>query len=78
MGWYVNVIAVDPRDPDRVWAAGVDWLRSDDGGRNWGLVTSMAHSTPRPTQTTVHVDQHGIAFHPGVRRQRESDADRVE
>ncbi|MEO7133889.1 MAG: hypothetical protein ABI024_06670, partial [Vicinamibacterales bacterium] len=39
MGWYNNVIAVDPRDPNRVWAAGVDWFRSDDGGRNWGLAS---------------------------------------
>jgi photosystem II stability/assembly factor-like uncharacterized protein len=64
MGWYVNVIAVDPRDPDRVWAGGVDWFRSDDGGRNWGLVSSMAISAAAG-QTAVHVDQHGIAFHPG-------------
>jgi hypothetical protein len=63
MGWYVNVIAVDPRDPERVWAGGVDWLRSDDGGRNWGIVSSMALNAT-PTQQPVHVDQHGIAFHP--------------
>jgi hypothetical protein len=63
MGWYINVIAVDPRDPERVWAAGVDWLRSDDGGRTWGLVSSMA-LPPTAAQTPVHVDQHGIAFHP--------------
>jgi photosystem II stability/assembly factor-like uncharacterized protein len=63
MGWYVNVLAVDPRDPDRVWAGGVDWFRSDDGGRNWGLVTSMAIGAA-PGQAAVHVDQHGIAFHP--------------
>jgi hypothetical protein len=63
MGWYVNVIAVDPRDPERVWAAGVDWFRSDDGGRTWGLVSSMA-MPQTSTQTPVHVDQHGIAFHP--------------
>jgi hypothetical protein len=63
MGWYVNVIAVDPRDPERVWAGGVDWFRSDDGGRNWGLVSSMAMPAS-PTQAPVHVDQHGIAFHP--------------
>ena len=63
MGWYVNVLAVDPRDPERVWAAGVDWLRSDDGGRNWGLVSSMATQTSAG-QVLVHVDQHGIAFHP--------------
>jgi photosystem II stability/assembly factor-like uncharacterized protein len=63
MGWYVNIIAVDPRDPERVWAGGVDWLRSDDGGRNWGLVASAA-AQAAPAQAVVHVDQHGIAFHP--------------
>ena len=69
MGWYVNVIAVDPRDPERVWAGGVDWFRSDDGGRNWGLVSSMATTAP-PGQAVVHVDQHGIAFHPALRRRQ--------
>jgi len=60
MGWYNNVIAVDPVDENRVWAAGVDWFRSDDGGRTWGLA-----STPRgPGPWQMHVDQHGIAFHP--------------
>ena len=61
MGWYVNVIAVDPRDPNRVWAAGVDWFRSDDGGRNWGLASTGASGRPAYT----HVDQHVITFHPG-------------
>ena len=60
MGWYINVIAVDPRDPNRVWAAGVDWFRSDDGGRNWGLATwGGTHPTSH-----AHVDQHAITFHP--------------
>lgn len=61
MGWYINVIAVDPRDPNRVWAAGVDWFRSEDGGRNWGLATYGGAGFPSST----HVDQHAIAFHPG-------------
>lgn len=60
MGWYNNVIAVDPRDPDRVWAAGVDWFRSDDGGRNWGLASWANRSLP----SYSHVDQHAITFHP--------------
>lgn len=61
MGWYINVIAVDPRDPDRVWAAGVDWFRSDDGGRSWGMASFGGSGFPAST----HVDQHVIAFHPG-------------
>lgn len=60
MGWYNNVIAVDPVDPDRVWAAGVDWFRSDDGGRNWGLASWANPTLPAYT----HVDQHAITFHP--------------
>jgi hypothetical protein len=60
MGWYNNVIAVDPRDPNRVWAAGVDWFRSDDGGRNWGLASWGNSNLP----SYSHVDQHAITFHP--------------
>jgi photosystem II stability/assembly factor-like uncharacterized protein len=60
MGWYINVIAVDPRDPDRVWAAGVDWFRSDDGGRNWSLASHWS----RAFASYTHVDQHAITFHP--------------
>jgi hypothetical protein len=60
MGWYINVIAVDPRDPNRVWAAGVDWFRSDDGGRNWGMASWAVSGTP----ASVHADQHAITFHP--------------
>lgn len=60
MGWYINVIAVDPLDPERVWAAGVSWFRSDDGGRNWGMADWGASGVPAYT----HVDQHGITFHP--------------
>jgi photosystem II stability/assembly factor-like uncharacterized protein len=62
MGWYANVIAVDPRDPDRVWAAGVDWFRSDDGGRTWGVASFMTAGPGAPN--SAHVDQHAIAFHP--------------
>jgi hypothetical protein len=62
MGWYNNVIAVDPRDPNRVWAAGVDWFRSDDGGKNWGLASFGYGSTT--SSFYAHADQHAITFHP--------------
>src|SRR5688572_21800963 len=62
MGWYNNVIAVDPRDPNRVWAAGVDWFRSDDGGRNWGLASYGYGGTIGSYY--AHADQHAITFHP--------------
>lgn len=62
MGWFCNVIAVDPVNPDTVWAAGVDLFRSDDGGRNWG-VASYWWAAPG-SSTYVHADQHVIVFHP--------------
>jgi|CXWL01.1.fsa_nt_gi photosystem II stability/assembly factor-like uncharacterized protein len=58
-GWYDNVIAVDPKDPDIVWAGGVDLFRSDDGGKNWGL-GSFWQAWP----SSAHADQHAITFHP--------------
>jgi len=62
MGWYCNTIAVDPKDPNRVWAAGVDLFRSDDGGRTWGLA-SYWWASPAAS-SFAHADQHGIVFHP--------------
>lgn len=62
MGWYNNVIAVDPRDPNRVWAAGVEWFRSDDGGKNWGIA-SLGYGSGTASYY-AHADQHAITFHP--------------
>ena len=68
-GWYDNAIAVDPADPERVWAGGVDLFRSDDGGRNWGVASYWWF--PRGVDGTplhpnyAHADQHAIAFDPG-------------
>jgi hypothetical protein len=62
MGWYCNVIAVDPVDPDVVWAAGVDLFRSDNGGRDWGLASYWWVQGQDPS--FAHADQHAIVFHP--------------
>jgi hypothetical protein len=64
MGWYVNLIAVDPRDPDRVWAAGVDLFRSDDGGASFDPVTYWWADPP--TAGAVHADHHAVVFEPGT------------
>ncbi|MDO8834788.1 MAG: hypothetical protein Q7V01_04295, partial [Vicinamibacterales bacterium] len=61
MGWYVASLAVDPADPDTVWAAGVDWFRSRDGGRTWGVVSEWWRSG---VPAFVHADQHELVFHP--------------
>lgn len=62
MGWYVASLAVDPADADTVWAAGVDWFRSRDGGRTWGMASEWWR---RGVPGFVHADQHELVFHPG-------------
>lgn len=63
MGWYCNVIAVDPADAEKVWVGGVDLFRSDDGGRTWGFASTW-WSEGDPKFPWVHADQHAIVFHP--------------
>jgi Calx-beta domain len=59
LGWHANVVAVDPVDPDVVFAGGVDLFRSDDGGEAWGLISYWWDSPP-----SAHADQHVVVFHP--------------
>ncbi len=65
-GWYDNVIAVDPKDPNRVWVGGIDLFRSDDGGKSWGVASywwaQLTDGSFLPTY--AHADQHVIVFHP--------------
>ncbi|MFQ5348925.1 MAG: WD40/YVTN/BNR-like repeat-containing protein [Thermoanaerobaculia bacterium] len=62
MGWYVNVIGVDPSDPERLWAGGVDIFRSDDGGANWRPASYWWAEPNNPN--FAHADQHGLVFDP--------------
>ncbi|MEA2569899.1 MAG: hypothetical protein QOI24_1900 [Acidobacteriota bacterium] len=64
MGWHCNVIVVDPLDPNRVWAAGVDLFRSDDGGRNWSIASYWWPDETEQRASYVHADQHVIVFDP--------------
>lgn len=60
--WFVNVIAVDPLNPDRVFAASVDVFRSEDGGATWGQASAWDSEGAR---FYAHADHHGLVFHPG-------------
>jgi photosystem II stability/assembly factor-like uncharacterized protein len=61
-GWYDNQIAVDPKDENIVWTAGIDLMRSDDGGQTWG-VASYWWFDPADANY-AHADNHAITFHP--------------
>jgi photosystem II stability/assembly factor-like uncharacterized protein len=61
-GWYDNQIAVDPKDPNIVWTAGIDLMRSDDGGATWGVASYWWFDDGDPYY--AHADNHAITFHP--------------
>ena len=63
-GWYDNIIAVDPANPDIVWAGGIDLFRSDDGGANWGQASHWWF-TRGVDPEYAHADHHTLVFHPG-------------
>jgi hypothetical protein len=63
-GWYDNQIAVDPKDPNIVWTAGIDLMRSDDAGKTWGLA-SYWWFTPGIDADYAHADNHVFVFDPG-------------
>ena len=52
-GWYFGTMAVDPFNADKVYALGVNFMRSTDGGVNWGSLTNNAH-----------VDNHAVWINP--------------
>lgn len=52
-GWYNNVIAADPVNPNVVYSGGVYLYKSINGGVDWTDITNG-----------IHVDQHAIEFHP--------------
>ena len=52
-GWYFGTMAVDPFNAEKVYALGVNFMRSIDGGVNWGSLTNNSH-----------VDHHAIWINP--------------
>ena len=66
--FYDLEIEVDPTDDDIVYAGGINWHRSDDGGATWEQITKWNNSAswfPNVTAISVsHADQHGLYFRP--------------
>lgn len=61
MGWYNTMLEVDPADPDRVFAGGINMWMSDDGGATWANV-SLGTDPSYPLE--AHADFHTLAFDP--------------
>ncbi|HEV1285575.1 MAG TPA: hypothetical protein VNU44_09695, partial [Bryobacteraceae bacterium] len=61
-GNYDNALTVDPVDPNKVWAGGIDLFRSDDGGMTWGVASLW--QLPYTSNQFAHADRHLFVFHP--------------
>ncbi|MBL4661621.1 MAG: hypothetical protein JKY19_14780, partial [Alcanivoracaceae bacterium] len=58
-GWYDQLLAVDPVNPDVVWVGGLNLFRSDDGGESFGFLVGNDISPSYPGG-----DMHVLKFHP--------------
>ena len=68
--FYDLEIEVDPTNDNIVYAGGINWHRSDDGGTNWEQITKWNNAAswfPNVTNISVsHADQHGLYFRPNA------------
>jgi PKD repeat protein len=62
-GWIFLALAVDPSNPDRVFAGGLDVWRSDNGGLGWTQVSGW--TLPEENPRYCHADINVFAFEPG-------------
>ncbi|MFZ1730386.1 MAG: hypothetical protein WBQ23_16995 [Bacteroidota bacterium] len=60
-GRFNSALAVDPNNPDIVWAGGIDLYRSGDGGQSWKQMSNWYHFQK---YTYVHADNHVLLFNP--------------
>ncbi len=65
LAWHALIIEVDPNNPDRIWAGGLDLHRSDDGGETWEHYSDWADMYYGGGPQYVHADQHAVAYQPG-------------
>jgi photosystem II stability/assembly factor-like uncharacterized protein len=52
-GWYDNVLAVAPTDPNLLVAGGIALVKTTDGGVTWSKISGFS---------PIHPDQHALAF----------------
>jgi len=65
IAWHALDIAVDPNNPNQVFAGGLDMHRSPDGGNSWQKVSDWSLMYSGGGGGYIHADQHCIVFRPG-------------
>ena len=61
-GWYFGQIRIDPSNPDRAYALGVDLVRTENGGSSWEAIAGYWNSDE------IHVDYHSMIIDPNTGR----------
>jgi len=59
-GWYFGQLRIDPSDPDRVYALGVDLVMTENGGDSWQAIAGYWNSND------IHVDHHAMIIDPNT------------
>lgn len=70
-GNYDLAYTINPTNSSDIWLGGINTWNSTDGGANWSLKTyghpnAINGCGSNPGVSTVHADQHFLAFHPLV------------
>jgi hypothetical protein len=65
IAWHALAIAVNPANPDQIYAGGLDVHRSSDGGTNWQKLTDWSLMYYGGGPAYVHADQHVMTYRPG-------------
>ena len=59
-GWYFGQVRVDPTNPNRAYALGVDLVRTENGGNSWETIAGYWNSNE------IHVDHHALIIDPNT------------
>jgi len=60
-GWYDNILAIDPDNPNIVWAGGIDLWKTTNGGSSWKQISNWYKANG---YQYIHADFHAIVFAP--------------
>ncbi len=59
--WYDNVLSINPKNPDEIFAAGISLWKTTDAGTAWAQISNWYKGTPYPY---IHADFHVVKFDP--------------
>jgi photosystem II stability/assembly factor-like uncharacterized protein len=65
LAWHALALAVDPNNPDVLYAGGLDQSRSFDYGYSWEPLSNWALMYSGGGNKYIHADQHVVAYKPG-------------